>query len=306
MARCIDGHLLFRDDEDRDRFLSLLRIYVNKTECRCYAWALMPNHYHLLLRQGSNHLWQIMKPLNMRYAQYHGKKYGRRGPLFMDRYKSIITQDQNYIQELVRYIHLNPLRAGICPSLRALESYPWCGHGALAGRHHNKFQDTAAVLTRFGKRSAAARNAYRQFIQEGSNADNQELLRLVRSSNAGTEKGRESHRWVIGDPEFVRRVVHQSHAQRLRLQDVDQRRMLLEKTKVSVCRAWNVPPELLHIRHRGGSVSKARKAFSFICREKHGMPTSAIAHYLRISPGAASNLCREGRKFSEDIERLKI
>ena len=90
MARGIEGREIFAVDED-------------------YAWVLMSNHYHLLLRSSDEPIGTMMRRLNSRYARYFSKKYNRRGYLFQDRYKSIATQDQNYIEELVRYIHLNPV-----------------------------------------------------------------------------------------------------------------------------------------------------------------------------------------------------
>ena len=91
MGRSLDHLMLFTDDPDREQFLSLLGKYLEKTGSRCYAWALMKNHYHLVLRLGDVDLVELMKPLNMHYAYYHRVKTGRRGPLFMDRYKSIAT-----------------------------------------------------------------------------------------------------------------------------------------------------------------------------------------------------------------------
>ena len=117
MARSLSSEVLFNDDEDRSVFLSLFGKYIDFVDYRCYAWVLMSNHYHLVVRTSDQDLWVLMKPLNTSYARYHKKKYKRDGPLFRDRYKSILTQDQNYIEELVRYVHLNPVRAGICKDL---------------------------------------------------------------------------------------------------------------------------------------------------------------------------------------------
>jgi REP element-mobilizing transposase RayT len=147
------------DDGDRDVFCGLLRTYLKQFGYQCLAWSLLSNHYHLVLRASDRALGELMKPLNSRYARWYGKKYGRRGYLFQDRYKSIVTSDQKYVEELVRYVHLNPIRAGICPAMDSLDGYRWCGHSALMGKQRCGFQDTAQVLRRFGKDAASVKAA---------------------------------------------------------------------------------------------------------------------------------------------------
>ena len=128
MARGIDSCNIFIDDEDRTFFLALLESGLRKTGYRLYAWALMPNHYHLVVRTSDVPLEELMRGLNASFARYYAKKYCRNGYLFQDRYKSLVAQDQGYAEELVRYVHLNPVRAGVCKTLARLSSYPWSGH----------------------------------------------------------------------------------------------------------------------------------------------------------------------------------
>ena len=123
MARGIDGRNIFIDNDDREMFLGLLGTGIHKNGYKCYAWTLMDNHYHLLLRISENPLAKMMRRLNSTYARYYNARYKRKGYLFQDRFKSIASQDQNYIEELVRYIHLNPIRAGICGTMKELEQY---------------------------------------------------------------------------------------------------------------------------------------------------------------------------------------
>jgi REP element-mobilizing transposase RayT len=307
MSRCIDGLALFADDDDRVYFLRLLSMYVQQTNCRCYAWSLMPNHYHLVLRTGEHDLWRTMKPLNTRYAQYHSRKCGRRGPLFTDRYKSIVTQDQNYVQELVRYVHLNPVRAGLCKSLTALDSYHWTGHAALMGRRVNDFQDLDAVLRGFGKDREVSQREYRKFLAQGlETVDGDHLVKLVRESNASREKGRGHDCWVIGDPDFVKKVLKESVAQRLRVRRSGAEAADLNAVAETICRRLGVPQDSLTVRHRGGPESEGRKAFAFVCVRNRGIATRQVADFLRVSPGAVSNMLRSGQVIAEERKLLSV
>jgi REP element-mobilizing transposase RayT len=301
MGRCLDHLALFVDDDDHERFLSVLGLYLERTATRCYGWAFMRNHYHLVIRLGNRELWELMKPLNMHYAQFHRNKYGRRGPLFMDRFKSIATQDQNYVQELVRYVHLNPVRAGICKSLEALDKYPWSGHSALMGLKNRNFQDTGTVLKRFGRTVSDAREKYRKFLSEGMESDDQSdmLVALVRKSNSGSEGGRSANCWVIGDPEFVKNAVASVEANRLRISRFEREGGSLGTIADKICRKFGITPELLKERHRGGAASDARKAFAYVAAKEFRASLGVVADYLGVGRTAVSAMSRDGRGIAE-------
>jgi putative transposase len=161
MARGIDGRDLFKDEEDRGQFIKLLKEGLAHGRHRLYAWALLSNHYHLLIRVSDSPFSEMMRRLNSRYARYYSKKYRRRGYLFQDRYKSIVTQDRKYVEEILRYIHLNPIRSGLCKGLKELKSFPWSGHRAIMGSV--VVEDKKAVhevLRRFGRNDQNSRKAF--------------------------------------------------------------------------------------------------------------------------------------------------
>jgi hypothetical protein len=108
-----------------------------------------------------------MRRLLTGYAVSFNRRYGRHGQLFQNRYKSVICQEDRYLQELVRYIHLNPLRAGMVSELAELDGYAYCGHSALLGRRRRAWQETQYVLGFFGKGLAEARREYRGFVEKG-------------------------------------------------------------------------------------------------------------------------------------------
>jgi len=167
IVRGIERRRIFSDDQDRDNFIERLADIVTETKTVCFAWALIPNHVHILLRTGQTPLATVMRRLLTGYAVSYNRRHRRHGHLFQNRYKSILCQEDVYLLELVRYIHLNPLRAKLVKSLEESDRYPFSGHSALMGNLQRDFQDTSYVLRLFGKQVSAARQAYRAYVAGG-------------------------------------------------------------------------------------------------------------------------------------------
>jgi REP element-mobilizing transposase RayT len=111
-----------------------------------YAWALMPNHFHILARTGGQPLSASMRRLLTGYVVNFNRRHRRVGHLFQNRYKSIVCEEDPYLLELTRYIHLNPLRAGLVDDMAALNRCPWAGHSALMGEVAREWQEQGLVL----------------------------------------------------------------------------------------------------------------------------------------------------------------
>lgn len=156
------------DDEDRDFFLRRLGGLVVETGNPVYAFALIPNHFHLLVRRDQTSIATLMRRLLTAYAMRFNKKYNRCGHLFQNRYKSVPCADEVYFLELLRYIHLNPVRAGVC-SFDELAAYRFSGHGCLTGNMRIPWFSSATVLELFGQPARKAKFAYQEFIAAGLN-----------------------------------------------------------------------------------------------------------------------------------------
>lgn len=157
MIRGIERRNIFKDNKDRDNLIGRLALLLPETQTSCYAWVLMPNHAHFLFRTGTVSLSTVMRRLLTGYAVTFNHRHKRHGQLFQNRYKSIICQEDIYLRELVRYIHLNPLRAKNVRDISELSRYSYCGHSALMGKKERPWQDTDYVLSCFGKRVGEAR-----------------------------------------------------------------------------------------------------------------------------------------------------
>jgi REP element-mobilizing transposase RayT len=218
IARGIERRDIFCDEEDRDDFLQRLGGIVTQSKTRCYAWALLSNHFHLLLKTGNVPIATVMRRLLSGYASRFNRRHIRSGHLFQNRYKSILCQEDVYLKELVRYIHLNPLRAGIVKTIEELDRYRYCGHGALMGKCPNDWQETASVLSLFVNHVSTARRRYRKFVEKGTNQGRRlELVGggLVRSAGgwqavqALRDSGihQKSDERILGDSEFAEEVL---------------------------------------------------------------------------------------------------
>jgi putative transposase len=164
MLRGIERRILFRDDGDRADLLRRLTVVLVSCGIACFAVALMSNHVHLVLRTASIPLSRAMARLGTGYAGRFNRRHDRPGHLFQNRYKALLVDDDEYLRVLVRYVHLNPLRAGILEDVSALESYPWTGHASLMGRHELPFVAVDEVLALFGETVAESRAALRAWM----------------------------------------------------------------------------------------------------------------------------------------------
>ena len=237
ICRGIERRRIYRDDSDRQDFLNRLGPILSETRTTCYAWALLPNHFHLLLRTGDVPISIVMKRLLTGYAVRFNRRHRRCGHLFQNRYKSILCQEDAYLLELVRYIHLNPLRAKMVPSMDELDHYEFCGHGVILGKHQTEWQDVDKLLGMFGRRVAAARRDYRAYVEQGIELGRRPDLiggGLVRSFGGWQAvksmrrlrihaKGDER---ILGESDFVLQVLKQHNEQlekrtRIRSRGVD-------------------------------------------------------------------------------------
>jgi len=188
IVRGIEQRRIFDDDGDRRNFVSRMAKVAVESETTVYAWALLPNHAHALIRSGPLGISKFMRRLLTGYAVYYNRRHDRRGYLFQNRYKSILCEEEAYFKELIRYIHLNPLRAGLVDDLSGLNTYPWCGHALVMNGAEHPWHDVSFVLSRFGEKSGEARRRYREFLESG-----------IRDEAAGGKKRKWRSDWSLLD-----------------------------------------------------------------------------------------------------------
>ena len=151
MVRGIERRAIFREERDRADFVDRVAALAEAKGWTVVAWALLPNHAPLLVRTGQRPLAAAMRSLLTGYAGAFNRRHKRHGHLFQNRYKSVVVEDDPYRLELARYIHLNPLRAGLVRDLSALDRYRWTGHSAVLGRVKRPWQARDDLLGHFGR-----------------------------------------------------------------------------------------------------------------------------------------------------------
>ena len=147
--------------------LNRLSKLVLETRTSCYAWVFMTNHAHFLFRSRPCGLAEFMRRLLTGHAVSFNHRHKRHGQLFQNRYKFIICRKDDYLKELVRYIHLDPLRAILVKDFEALNRYAFSGHRLLAGKVECSWQDGGYVLGYFGESKAIASKRYLAYVEAG-------------------------------------------------------------------------------------------------------------------------------------------
>jgi len=314
MIRGIERRRIFKDDEDRENLMERLSDLLPKTKTQCYAWAFMPNHAHFLFRSGPSGIATLMKRLLTGYAIYYNRRHNRHGQLFQNRYKSIICQEDAYLLELVRYIHLNPLRGKIAVDLEALNRYPYCGHSALMGNQKRKWQDTEYILRLFGKRLGEDRKQYLSYVEDGVSLGRRPELvggGLIRSLGGWDEikkirlKGQDrikSDQRILGESDFVIDVLSESEEQFSRKYKLKRLGYTFEKVTEKVCEIFKLEKEYMTGRGKQRDRVHARDLLCYWVVVDLGIPMVDVARRLDITPAAVSISVQRGEKTAKDYK----
>lgn len=183
---------IFHGPEDHQKFLDLLAAQKSKLPFYLYAYCLMTNHFHLLIERRADDVGRVMHRVLTGYTQYYNRKYRRSGHVMQGRHRSILCQSDPYLAELVRYIHLNPVRAKM---VERPEDYPFSSHHAYMGTTAAGIVDVDPLLRRFGRRRAIARERYAEHMAAGMGLGHQPSLYTAKDG-------------VLGSDEFVDATIH--------------------------------------------------------------------------------------------------
>jgi hypothetical protein len=259
----------------------------------------MSNHYHLLLRTGKQYLASSMRKLLTGYVVNFNRRHRRYGHLFQNRYKSIICEDDPYLLELTRYIHLNPLRAGVVQSFARLNTYPWSGHAPLMGKVKRQWQDTDAVLAYFGASRREAIRDYESFVRDGVSQGRRPQLvggGLVRSLGGWSEvlslrrTGRKpiSDERILGSSEFVERIVAEAEEKEQQTLRLSSKISDLESLARMLSAREGVAEQELRSGSKKRQMVRVRRLFCQLAVSKMGYSGAEVARFLGVTTSAVN------------------
>ncbi len=253
-----------------------------------------------------------MRRLLTGYVVTFNRRHKRYGHLLQNRYKSIVCQEETYLQELVRYIHLNPLRAGVVPHLAALNSYPYCGHSALMGKRERPWQDVDYVLNSFGKRAKNARKEYLRYVEAGAGQGRRRDLvggGLIRSLGGWAEAERlrlrgqdhiKSDERILGDADFVDSVLEQAKEVYTWQCGLRRRGYDLEKIAERVAEIYGIEVGEVSARGRQPQRVSARSLFCFWAVRGLGNSLTSLAVRLGMSLAGIGYAVRRGEAIAQE------
>lgn len=284
------GQPVFLNDDDRYRFYLLLQEGTCRFGYRVHAFCLMTNHIHLALQVSDIPLSRGMQNLSFRYTRWINWRQKRTGHLFQGRYKAVLVDGDSYLLELVRYIHLNPVRVGI---VKDPEEYPWSSHRAYLGKESLPCLTTDRLLEHFGKSFATARGGYRHFVLDGLGEEH-------RPEFYGT--GEDSR--LLGNDNFLEKCLSGTYGipQRLTAREI------VDK----VCVLYEINETELKSPSQCRNISEARAVVGWLAQELGCVTLSEVGKLVDRDVGSISsavrrlsNRMRELPELAERVRSLK-
>jgi REP element-mobilizing transposase RayT len=320
MVRGIERSNIFNTENDQKDFLKRLSTTLTDTQTPCYAYALMSNHFHVLLQTGPTPISKVMQSLLTGYAVSYNLRHNRAGKLYQNRFKSILCDKEEYLLQLIRYIHLNPIRVKLISNITELETSPLTGHSILMGKRKTEkdentdWLDAEEVLSNFGETMKKARGEYGKYIQEG--IDEEEPLDfdgggLKRSvgglwevlTSPGTKKKKKeaADERILGTGAFVEAALHYAEEEESKASKLQREGWDFKKVLDRAAKSVGVSPEELmyHTKHKARSQGRA-----LLCKwlvDDLRNTQSSVAENLRVTQSTVSKLVNRGRSVEKKM-----
>jgi REP element-mobilizing transposase RayT len=281
IARGNQRQKTFTSDSDYQAYIERLARYRKKYDYKLHAYCLMPNHVHLLLESSEHPLAKLMQGLQQSYSQYFNLKHRKTGHVFEGRYKAILCQKEEYLLQLIRYIHLNPVRAGM---VRTPERYRYSGDHAYLQGKATEMIDPAPVLSMLG-----GKQAYRRFVQDGLSEGHKEKYYAVLDQR------------FLGAEGFGERLLKKEPRKR-------PTRRSIETVATELAKELKIAVHALRSRDRAWRISKARTIAAYVLVRRLGYRLSDVAAYFNRDIATLATLLARlsDRLQADDAARRKL
>lgn len=277
---------IFKDNLDFIKYLDILGIYKQQYKYFLYSYVLMNNHVHLLIETREIPLSKILQGINQRYTMYFNKRYRTVGHLFQGRYKAILCDRDEYLLSLVKYIHLNPVRARV---VKTLDEYQWSSHHGYAKKAKAEdIVDTDQVLRMFSEDKTIARRLYKSYIGDGSPVDKEDIYRTIDQR-------------VLGDERFLDRVMEKTEMEVGKIRR--EREYTLPEIARGIAEAQGITLDQIREKSKDRHTLAGRKLFSLVSKE-YGYKGKEIAEYIRKDPAVITRYLKEKGNYEGEVEKV--
>jgi len=277
---------VFKRPEDYSKYLDILAHYKKRYKYSLYGYVCMSNHVHLLIETQAVPLSKILQGINQSYTVYFNRKYRTVGHLFQGRYKAILCDKDEYLLSLLKYLHHNPVRAGI---VRIPGEYAWSSERSYLGKNPKDGIDTDGVLSMFSSDRARARRLYRAFIGDGLSIAKEEIYRTVDPR-------------ILGHERFVEEVMERTGRKDV-IKKKRWREYSLEEIAGAVERALGMSLKQLRTKGKQEGVMAGRKTLSFIAKD-FGYKGQEIAQFLQKDPAVITRYLKDRAELKPEIEKV--
>ncbi len=272
-ARGIEKRPIFADDGDRQELRRRVQLNLSRRDATCLAWAYMSNHFHLLFYSPRGSLADFMRCVMSGYAMYFNRKTGRVGHLFQNRYMSSVIDSERYLFELIRYIHLNPIRSGLVASLGELATYRWTGHRDIVRTKKMPWEQFPFV---------------RDFFVAGKKDDG--IARYIEFLADGIGVG-PAAAFSDGSGRIDAVPTQEPDAAKI-MEEAGRERSLFQKTVERVCTERGIPTTRFFGASRSRMVTDIRRKVLKACVLEQGIPRRMVSAWLGITDVGAAYLLK--------------
>ena len=277
---------IFKDIEDFTRYLELLGRYKNQYKYFLYSYVLMNNHVHLLIETQIVPLSKILQGINQSYTQYFNRKHRTVGHLFQGRYKAILCDRDAYLLALIKYIHLNPVRAKI---VKTPDEYAWSGHRNYIQKTEKKeLTDTDQVLRMFSENKSSARRLYKAYMGFPASVKKKDIYSTIDQR-------------ILGDDKFLDKI--REHYDAEKIEGKRTKEYTLKEIARGVEKAFGVSLEEIRGKKKDRKILKGRQLLSSIAKE-YGYRGKEIAKYMQKDDSVITRYLREKVGLKESINKV--